>query len=68
MHSSSGRWKLGLALALTTALCWGLLPIALKIVLAGMDAWTITWYRFAASGIASACTWRGGVACQCRCR
>jgi len=52
MHSSSGRWKLGLALALTTALCWGLLPIALKIVLVGMDAWTITWYRFATAGIA----------------
>ena len=52
MHSSSGRWKLGLALALTTAACWGLLPIALKIVLVGMDAWTITWYRFAASGVA----------------
>jgi len=52
MHASSGRWRLGLALALTTALCWGLLPIALKIVLAGMDAWTITWYRFATSGIA----------------
>ncbi|MGB5102319.1 MAG: DMT family transporter [Steroidobacteraceae bacterium] len=52
MHASSGRWRLGLALALTTALCWGLLPIALKIVLADMDAWTITWYRFATSGIA----------------
>ena len=52
MHASSGRWKLGLALALTTALCWGLLPIALKIVLVDMDAWTITWYRFAASGVA----------------
>jgi drug/metabolite transporter (DMT)-like permease len=52
MHSTSGRWKLGLALALVTAVCWGLLPIALKIVLAGMDAYTITWYRFAASGVA----------------
>ncbi len=52
MHSSSGRWRLGLALALTTAVCWGLLPIALKIALAGMDAWTITWYRFATAGMA----------------
>jgi len=47
MHTTSGRWQLGLALALTTAVCWGLLPIALKITLAGMDAWTLTWYRFA---------------------
>jgi drug/metabolite transporter (DMT)-like permease len=52
MHATSGRWKLGLALALVTAVCWGLLPIALKIVLARMDAYTITWYRFAVSGIA----------------
>jgi len=51
MHTTSGRWRLGLALALTTAVCWGLLPIALKITLAGMDAWTLTWYRFAAAGI-----------------
>ena len=52
MHATSGRWKLGLALALVTALCWGLLPIALRIVLDGMDAWTITWYRFAVSAAA----------------
>jgi len=38
MHSTSGRWRLGLALALTTAVCWGLLPIALKVTLTGMDA------------------------------
>lgn len=51
MHTTTGRWRLGLALALTTAVCWGLLPIALKITLAGMDAWTLTWYRFAAAGV-----------------
>ena len=37
MHTVSGRWQLGLALALTTAVCWGLLPIALKITLTGME-------------------------------
>jgi len=52
MHSTSGRWRLGLALALTTAVCWGLLPIALEVALAGMDAWTITWYRFATAAVA----------------
>lgn len=51
MHATSGRWKFGLGLALVTAVCWGLLPIALKIVLARMDAYTITWYRFAVSGV-----------------
>lgn len=52
MHTTTGRWRLGLALALTTAVCWGLLPIALKITLVGMDPWTLTWYRFAAAGVA----------------
>ena len=52
MHSTSGRWRLGLALALTTAVCWGLLPIALKVTLTGMDAWTLTWYRFAVAAVA----------------
>lgn len=30
---------------------WGILPIALKELLAGMDATTIVWYRFLAAGI-----------------
>ncbi|HAU01998.1 MAG TPA: EamA family transporter, partial [Porticoccaceae bacterium] len=33
MSEISGRWKLGLLLALTTAILWGLLPIALKGVM-----------------------------------
>ena len=52
MHTTSGRWRLGLGLALTTAVFWGLLPIALEITLGGMDAWTLTWYRFATAGVA----------------
>ncbi|MGB2741389.1 MAG: DMT family transporter [Cognaticolwellia sp.] len=36
----------GLMLAITTAIMWGLLPLALKSVLVLMDAYTITWYRF----------------------
>jgi drug/metabolite transporter (DMT)-like permease len=61
MHTVSGRWQLGLALALTTAVCWGLLPIALKITLTGMDAWTLTWYRFATAGtlLGAFLAWRG---------
>jgi drug/metabolite transporter (DMT)-like permease len=63
MHSTSGRWRLGLALALTTAVFWGLLPIALEVALAGMDAWTITWYRFATAAVALGIflAWRGRV-------
>jgi len=63
MHSTSGRWRLGLALALTTAVFWGLLPIALEVALEGMDAWTITWYRFATAAVALGIflAWRGRV-------
>ena len=43
--------KLGLALTLTTAACWGVLPIALKLALQGMDPVTITWYRFTVAAL-----------------
>lgn len=49
MHQTSGRWKLGLLLSLTTAVFWGMLPIALKGLLVTIDAVTITWYRFIVS-------------------
>jgi len=51
MHQTSGRWKLGFALALSAAVLWGVLPIALKIVLKSVDPYTVTWYRFASSGV-----------------
>jgi drug/metabolite transporter (DMT)-like permease len=47
MQQNSRNWKLGLTLALTTAAFWGVLPIALKVALTELDAWTITWCRFA---------------------
>ena len=43
--------KLGLVLALITAASWGVLPIALKLTLQGMDPVTITWYRFTAAAL-----------------
>ena len=46
MHKLSGRWKLGLAFAVVTAAFWGVLPIALSIVLRTVDPVTITWMRF----------------------
>ena len=51
-HQTTGKWTLGFVLALTAASFWGVLPIALKVVLEGLDAVTITWYRFAFSTIA----------------
>ncbi len=50
--ATTGRWKLGFALALLTAIMWGVLPIALKALLASMSALTITWFRFLAAAIA----------------
>ena len=51
MHKTTGQWKLGLALSLATALLWGILPIALKLLLDEMekahpDVYSITWFRF----------------------
>ncbi|TLU66898.1 DMT family transporter [Thalassotalea litorea] len=46
MTSDSQQNTKGLLLALTTAIMWGLLPLALGSVLQLMDSYTITWYRF----------------------
>jgi drug/metabolite transporter (DMT)-like permease len=46
LHHSSGRWRLGLSLALITVCLWGVLPIALKVVLQAIDVYTVTWFRF----------------------
>ena len=45
VHKTTGRWKYGLFLTITAALQWGILPTALKVLVASMDAYTITWYR-----------------------
>ena len=46
MSKVSGRWKFGLLLALTTAILWGVLPIALKGVMQTLDPATTTFFRF----------------------
>ena len=47
---------IGILLALTTAVCWGALPIAMKQVLEVMEPPTIVFYRFliASVGLGSA--------------
>jgi len=50
-HTVSGKWQIGLGLSLITCLMWGVLPIALKIVLQHMDAVTITWFRLSVSAL-----------------
>ncbi|MCM2679458.1 DMT family transporter [Echinimonas agarilytica] len=51
MHTVSGRSFFGFSLAMLTMVLWGLLPIALKDVLAVMDPLTITFYRFSSAGV-----------------
>ncbi len=51
LHQARGNPRLGLLLALCTVLLWGFLSIALKLLLEGMDAFTVTWYRLTASAI-----------------
>lgn len=42
---------IGLCLALTTAICWGALPIAMKQVLVVMEPYTVVWYRFVMASV-----------------
>lgn len=42
---------IGISLALTTAVFWGALPIAMKQVLQVMDPFTIVWYRFSMAAL-----------------
>jgi len=46
LHRTTGRQGLGLTLALFTAGVWGSLPIALKVLLAALDPFTLTCSRF----------------------
>jgi drug/metabolite transporter (DMT)-like permease len=51
LHRPTGRRALGLGLACATMLLWGVLPLALELMLRAMDAITITWYRFLISSL-----------------
>lgn len=51
MHKTTGNSLLGLLLALTTAVLWGMLPIALKILLEVMSANAITAIRFLVAAV-----------------
>ncbi|NQV69989.1 MAG: DMT family transporter [Pseudohongiella sp.] len=52
MHSPTPRHVAGFFLSLTAAIMWGVLPLAIKELLAEMDATTIVWYRFLVAGLA----------------
>lgn len=46
MNHNPNNWKLGLSLSLLVVFFWATLPVALKISLNVLDAWTLTWLRF----------------------
>ncbi len=55
LHRTTGNWRLGLGLSLITVFLWGLIPVALAIVLEKLDAYTINWFRFATAFILLGC-------------
>ncbi|WP_017316258.1 DMT family transporter [Mastigocladopsis repens] len=61
MHTTSNRWRLGLALSLLTVFLWGILPIALAVTLQALDVYTVIWFRFLVSFVLLAVYlgWRG---------
>lgn len=61
MHTTTGRWRFGLALSLLTVFLWGILPIALAVALQELDVLTVTWFRFLVSFVLLAIYlgWRG---------
>jgi drug/metabolite transporter (DMT)-like permease len=62
LHRAEGSPRLGFILAFSTVVLWGFLAVALKLLLVGgMDAVTITWYRLTVSAILLGVfqAWRG---------
>ena len=51
MHSPTQNHVAGFSLSLVAAMLWGFLPVAIKELLAGMDATTIIWYRFLVASV-----------------
>ena len=50
LHALPQRNRLAFLLALLAALFWGLLPLALQLVVPILDTYTITWCRFLVAG------------------
>ena len=51
LYALPHRNRLAFLLALLAALFWGLLPLALQLVVPVLDTYTITWCRFLVAGI-----------------
>ncbi len=62
-HQPTGEFGPGLALASTTMLLWGALPLILEGVLRALDPVTITWFRFTFASVVLGLVlgWRGAL-------
>jgi drug/metabolite transporter (DMT)-like permease len=49
LHQATGNWQIGLGLAIVTVILWGLLPLALGVVLQSVDVYTVNSFRFLSS-------------------
>jgi drug/metabolite transporter (DMT)-like permease len=55
LHRTTGNWRLGLGLSIVTVILWGVLPIALAIILKKLDVYTINWFRFTTAFVLLGC-------------
>jgi len=51
LHHVSGKRRYGAALALTSVIFWGMLPIVLKVLVERIDVFTIVWFRLLGAAV-----------------
>ena len=51
LHQVSGKRRKGAALALTTAIFWGVLPVVIRVLVDKVDVLTIVWYRLLGAAV-----------------
>jgi len=49
--TTTGNWKLGIILSISTALMWGFLPYSVAPLISTLDPYTITFFRLGGGGI-----------------
>ncbi len=51
LHQTTGNWQLGFGLSIVTVILWGLVPLALGVILQVVDIYTVNSFRFLTSFI-----------------
>jgi drug/metabolite transporter (DMT)-like permease len=55
LHQTTGNWQRGLGLSIVTVILWGLIPLALGVVLPAVDVYTVNSFRFLSSFVLLGC-------------